>query len=98
MLKHLYGDDALKKVVLATTMWDVEEEGAAIRREQQLLEKQEYWGYMASKVFTFIIHALPSAASCSFFIIASISLSHGSKSFRHDNTKQSALKLVATLQ
>ncbi|KAI0443047.1 hypothetical protein F4803DRAFT_550466 [Xylaria telfairii] len=47
--KELCGEKALGKVILATTMWDrvTEEEGA--RREKELQERPEFWGWMLSK-------------------------------------------------
>ncbi|KAI0458958.1 hypothetical protein F5B21DRAFT_500021 [Xylaria acuta] len=47
--KELCGEKALGKVILATTMWDkvTEEEGA--RREQELQDRSEFWGWMLSK-------------------------------------------------
>ena len=50
LFTQLCGDNALQKVVLATTMWDVVEEGIGAKREQELKEKKEFWGYMISKV------------------------------------------------
>jgi predicted GTPase len=48
--EKLCGENALQKVVLATTMWDVEDEVVATQRERQLLETKEFWGYMREKV------------------------------------------------
>lgn len=67
MFKKLCGDDALKNVILATTMWDLVDEDVGAAREKQLIETKEFWGYMASK---------------------------GSKTYRHDNTHQSAMELI----
>jgi hypothetical protein len=49
MFKKLCGDDALKNVILVTTMWDVTEKEVGAAREKQLVERKEFWGYMASK-------------------------------------------------
>jgi hypothetical protein len=48
--EKLCGDGALGKVILVTTMWDVEEHDVAIERERQLRETKEFWGYMIDKV------------------------------------------------
>ncbi|KAF2971981.1 hypothetical protein GQX73_g1610 [Xylaria multiplex] len=58
--KELCGEKALSKVILATTMWDkvAEQEGA--RREQELKERQEFWGWMISKGST--CHRLDNTA------------------------------------
>lgn len=50
MLKKLCGDDALRKVVLTTTMWDKVPNREAEDREQQLVDTPEFWGFMVSKV------------------------------------------------
>ncbi|KAF9770459.1 hypothetical protein IL306_012007, partial [Fusarium sp. DS 682] len=49
LFKQLCGQDALKKVILATTMWDkvLSEEGA--RREEELINTPEFWGWMLEK-------------------------------------------------
>lgn len=49
MFKKLCGDDALRKVVLATTMWDKVAHHEAEAREQQLVDTPEFWGFMVSK-------------------------------------------------
>lgn len=46
MSKKLCGNNALKNVVLATTMWERVHEEDGIQRESQLKEKQDFWGYM----------------------------------------------------
>lgn len=46
MFKKLCGQDALKRVILVTTMWDKVSENEGIAREQELLDTQEFWGYM----------------------------------------------------
>lgn len=48
--EKLCGEQALQKVILATTMWDVEDNESAVQREKQLLETREFWGYMIEKV------------------------------------------------
>ncbi|KLU90970.1 hypothetical protein MAPG_09495 [Magnaporthiopsis poae ATCC 64411] len=49
MFKKLCGDDALRKVILATTMWDIVPREVAQARETELVETPEFWGYMVSK-------------------------------------------------
>ncbi|KAH6887450.1 hypothetical protein B0T10DRAFT_71258 [Thelonectria olida] len=51
MFKKLCGEDALRKVVLATTMWDELGANAALgnEREKELIDTPEFWGYMVSK-------------------------------------------------
>ncbi|KAF9765717.1 hypothetical protein IL306_001984 [Fusarium sp. DS 682] len=47
--KELCGEDALKKVVLASTMWDIVPAEKATKREQELKDTPEFWGWMLSK-------------------------------------------------
>ncbi|QPC59518.1 hypothetical protein HYE67_001749 [Fusarium culmorum] len=47
--KELCGEDALKKVVLASTMWDIIPAEKATKREQELKDTPEFWGWMLSK-------------------------------------------------
>ncbi|KAK1688498.1 P-loop containing nucleoside triphosphate hydrolase protein, partial [Colletotrichum godetiae] len=49
MFKKLCGNNALQNVALVTSMWDqvLKEDGG--RREKQLIETPQYWGYMVSK-------------------------------------------------
>lgn len=70
MFKKLCGDDALRKVVLATTMWDKVPQREAEERERQLVETPEFWGFMVSK---------------------------GSVTYRHNNTVESAVKIIERL-
>lgn len=56
MFKKLCGDDALRKVVLATTMWDKVAHHEAEAREQQLVDTPEFWGFMVSKGSTVYRH------------------------------------------
>ncbi|KAK0099504.1 hypothetical protein ONS96_008343 [Cadophora gregata f. sp. sojae] len=45
----LCGPEALKKVVLATTMWEaLKEDSDGARREKELMETPEFWGWMMS--------------------------------------------------
>jgi hypothetical protein len=51
--KRLCGEDAFRKVVLATTFWDQVEYAAGERRERELKTEWDYWGemmYRGSKV------------------------------------------------
>ena len=56
MFKKLCGDDALRKVVLATTMWDKVPVHEAKERESQLVTTPEFWGFMISKGSTVYRH------------------------------------------
>ncbi|KAJ5794731.1 hypothetical protein N7457_001330, partial [Penicillium paradoxum] len=49
MFRDLCGDDALKKVILATTMWDIVPTAEGDMREKELKENKDFWGYMLSK-------------------------------------------------
>lgn len=49
MFKKLCGDYALRKVILATTMWDIVPSAVAQAREKELVDTPEFWGYMVSK-------------------------------------------------
>ncbi|KAK6430255.1 hypothetical protein LTR95_013595, partial [Oleoguttula sp. CCFEE 5521] len=46
MFRKLCGHNALKNVILATTMWERVHEPDGVERERQLKAKQEFWGYM----------------------------------------------------
>lgn len=56
MFKKLCGDNALRKVVLATTMWDKVPPHEAEDREQQLVNTPNFWGLMISKGSTVYRH------------------------------------------
>ncbi|KAI1163169.1 P-loop containing nucleoside triphosphate hydrolase protein [Nemania serpens] len=49
LLRSLCGDDALSKVVLVTTMWDIENRDIAERREKELKDTTKYRGNMIAK-------------------------------------------------
>ncbi|CAG9940299.1 unnamed protein product [Clonostachys rosea f. rosea IK726] len=49
MFRQLCGEDALKKVVLATTMWDKVPTEEGEKREKELVDTQEFWGWMLQK-------------------------------------------------
>jgi hypothetical protein len=46
MFRKLCGEDPLASVVLATTMWDITDEGVAITREKELEQKPQLWKRM----------------------------------------------------
>lgn len=46
MFKKLCGPNALKSVILATTMWDMVTETIGQAREEELASNQDYWGGM----------------------------------------------------
>ncbi|TLD22139.1 hypothetical protein PspLS_08119 [Pyricularia sp. CBS 133598] len=56
MFKKLCGDDALKKVILATTMWDIVPPETAEARQAELVNTPEFWGYMVSKGSRVFMH------------------------------------------
>lgn len=49
MFTQLCGDAALTKVILVTTMWDKVPIDEATRREKELFETPQFWGYMMNK-------------------------------------------------
>ncbi|KAI3340464.1 P-loop containing nucleoside triphosphate hydrolase protein [Ustulina deusta] len=49
LFRSLCGDDALRKVILVTTMWDIESRDIAEKREKELKETAKYWGRMVAK-------------------------------------------------
>lgn len=49
LFRELCGEDALQKVILATTMWDKVSEKRGYRREAELMNTQEFWGSMVDK-------------------------------------------------
>ncbi|KAJ3524909.1 hypothetical protein NM208_g11865 [Fusarium decemcellulare] len=49
MFKELCGQDALRKVVLATTMWDKVSKDEAEKREAELISTPDFWGWMLGK-------------------------------------------------
>ncbi|KAJ4324553.1 hypothetical protein N0V84_003832 [Fusarium piperis] len=46
LLRKLCGAEAVNKVVLTTTMWELVEESTAEFRLKELEETEEFWGYM----------------------------------------------------
>lgn len=49
LFRELCGEDALQKVILATTMWDKVSQKKGFRRETELMNTQEFWGWMVDK-------------------------------------------------
>ena len=49
MFKKLCGPDALKNVILATTMWDRVSEAEGAAREKELTSTADFWGWMVSQ-------------------------------------------------
>lgn len=49
MFKQLCGQDALKRVILVTSMWDKIPSEEATKREKELKETPEFWGWMLQK-------------------------------------------------
>jgi hypothetical protein len=49
MFKQLCGPNALKRVVLVTTMWDRVSEGEGVDGEKVLVDTPDFWGWMLSK-------------------------------------------------
>ena len=47
MFKKLCGPDCFDKVCLVTTMWENVDEGTGNKREKELIETEDFWGYMA---------------------------------------------------
>lgn len=48
MFKKLCGNDALKNVILATTMWDRVSQSEGDARELELTSTMDFWGWMMS--------------------------------------------------
>ncbi|KAL8344117.1 hypothetical protein RB601_004575 [Gaeumannomyces tritici] len=49
MFKTLCGPDALKMVILATTMWEQVNQEVGNVREEELRTTEEYWGFMVQR-------------------------------------------------
>ncbi|KAI3224903.1 hypothetical protein DTO012A9_6924 [Penicillium roqueforti] len=47
--RNLCGEDALRKVILVTTMWDKVQSSEGDMREKQLKDTKDFWGWMLSK-------------------------------------------------
>lgn len=46
MFRKLCGNDALKNIVLATTMWELVDPDVGDKREKHLIDNPEFWGWM----------------------------------------------------
>jgi hypothetical protein len=57
MFKKLCGNDALKNVILATTMWDRVTEAEGTVRELELTSTPDFWGWMMSRGSKVLRHA-----------------------------------------
>jgi hypothetical protein len=49
MFKKLCGNNALKNVILVTTMWDKVSEAEGTARELELTSTPDFWGWMVSQ-------------------------------------------------
>ena len=49
MFRQLCGEGALKKVILATSRWDEVEHEVGVKRETELTETPEFWGWMMER-------------------------------------------------
>lgn len=49
MFKKLCGNDALKNVLLATTMWDRVGDVEGSARESELISTPDFWGWMVGR-------------------------------------------------
>ncbi|KFY81755.1 hypothetical protein V500_11115 [Pseudogymnoascus sp. VKM F-4518 (FW-2643)] len=49
LFRQLCGQEALKKVILVTTMWDKVPEEEGIKRERELINTPDLWGWMLGK-------------------------------------------------
>jgi hypothetical protein len=57
MFKKLCGPAALKHVILATTMWErLNDESIGHKREQELIQTEEFWGWMKKQGSQVIRH------------------------------------------
>jgi myosin heavy subunit len=56
MFQKLCGPDCLKNIFLATTFWDIVDETDGNEREQELIQTEQFWGYMWKNGSTVIRH------------------------------------------
>lgn len=56
MFQKLCGKDALKNIVLATTMWELVDPTIGDRREKQLTDNPDFWGWMHEKGSQIVRH------------------------------------------
>jgi hypothetical protein len=47
MFQKLCGRDCLLHIILATIFWDIFNPGDGARREQELIDTEDFWGYMS---------------------------------------------------
>jgi type I site-specific restriction-modification system R (restriction) subunit len=57
MFKKLCGPECFPAVTLVTTFWGVADLRKAADREQELISKEEYWGFMAKRGSSVVRHA-----------------------------------------
>ncbi|KAF3921570.1 hypothetical protein AA313_de0203902 [Arthrobotrys entomopaga] len=57
MFKKLCGENALPCTILATTMWERVDQETGASRERQLVETENFWGYMVSRGSKVFRHA-----------------------------------------
>jgi len=57
MFKKLCGENAYKSVILGTTMWSKVSAEDGMRRERELVDTDEYWGFMCKKGSTIFRYA-----------------------------------------
>jgi hypothetical protein len=49
VIRNICGDEPLKNVTIMTTFWDKEDLKTAVKREGEMREKTDWWGYMMEK-------------------------------------------------
>jgi hypothetical protein len=49
VIRNICGDEPLRNVTIMTTFWDREDPKTAAKREREMLEKADWWGYMMEK-------------------------------------------------
>lgn len=67
MFKKLCGPDALKNVILVTTMWDRVSEAEGAAREYELTSTPDFWGWMVSHGSRVYRHSGSKSLNFSFF-------------------------------
>ena len=63
MFKKLCGQDALKNVILATTMWELVDFELGVKRETELVNTQDFWGWMVQHGSQVFRHANTKASA-----------------------------------
>ena len=56
LFRQLCGQDALRKVVLVTTMWDQTSEAEGEKREAELIQTEDFWGWMVDNGSSYYRH------------------------------------------